>query len=65
MADGNGNSTVQSNLCTTVSCKDETIIVDACKKGGIIGTYDFDITSPDGTTTTVNDSLPFLSLIHI
>ena len=48
-----------STLCTAIDCANNSIIIDACKTGGVLGTYDFDITSPDGTTTTVNDSLPF------
>jgi len=49
-----------STLCTTVDCINNLIIVDACSGGmGLNSSYPFDITFPDGTTSTMNNSLPF------
>jgi len=49
-----------STLCTNIDCTNNLIIVDACFDGmGLNSSYPFDITFPDGTTSTMNNSLPF------
>jgi len=49
-----------STLCTSIDCANNLIIVDACSDGmGFNSSYSFDITFPDGTTSTMNSSLPF------